>query len=362
MRATLDRRARFALPLAALAAALLGASCAAARDFVVESAGAGNFADLDAWEAGIRGARVDPAAADLAAIAKGLDALAAKPSLSAAYRARLEALRGEAALLRGDRPACERALAAIRAASSSEPGAWLLESWLAPDAAAKAKALEAGIAALASGAGRLRCELGLLRYAGGKYREAAALLDEGLAELGGAWTPLYGPARDAAYALRDEAPPKGTASPEAPLTARALVAALAADTGYLSFAGTGKAPAELLSKLEELGFFIGGKAPAGPLARKDLAWFLLRLFSAIEGDPSLLARYKDRYAAKAAAGKPAKSPVPDVPADAPWFDAVLTAVEREFMDLPDGANFLPEGAVTGLDLVAVEKKLKARYR
>ena len=57
-----------------------------------------------------------------------------------------------------------------------------------------------------------------------------------------------------------------------------------------------------------------------------------------EHDQKLLTRYRLKYAS---------SPVPDVPVDAPWFDAVLGVVEREIMDLPDGVNFKPDAGHDG---------------
>jgi len=71
-----------------------------------------------------------------------------------------------------------------------------------------------------------------------------------------------------------------------------------------------------------------------------------------KNDKTMLKRYSERYWARV---NPT-SPVPDVPLESPWFDAVLGCVEREIMELPDGRCFFPDDPVTGLEFYRWLKK------
>jgi hypothetical protein len=90
-------------------------------------------------------------------------------------------------------------------------------------------------------------------------------------------------------------------------------------------------------------------SPDAQVPRKAVAWFLWGLVARAEHDPMLLTKYRSKYSI---------SPVPDVVAIDPWFDAVLGMVEREFMDLPDGVHFRPDDPVTGYELVAMLARMK----
>jgi hypothetical protein len=228
----------------------------------------------------------------------------------------------------------------------------LLES----DPARRLAVLEEGITR-AEATSRLLCERGELFLAAGRYAEAAQDLDEGLRGLPPGWVPVYGADRDRAFELAKAARDTGSVSlqPEgldAQLTVRSLVERTAADTRLLAGLSADPRPsfAALLPSLKTAGLLLDPAAPPdSPATRKVVAWFLWGIVARVEHDPRLLTKYRQKYSV---------SPVPDVAAVDPWFDAVLGTVEGEIMDLPDGVHFRPDDPVTGFELVAMLARVK----
>ncbi|MDR1178121.1 MAG: hypothetical protein LBK64_04770, partial [Spirochaetaceae bacterium] len=68
---------------------------------------------------------------------------------------------------------------------------------------------------------------------------------------------------------------------------------------------------------------------------------------------SLLSRRSSQYRA---GGR--NSPIPDVPLDSVFFDAVLGCIEREIMALPDGRNFQGSESIRGAAFYDMLKKVQ----
>ena len=351
--------ARWAAALLALAC-LLAAGCQSVpRDVVVETPGEREIAGLDAYGVRLAELSIAPDAASLAALRAELDAAAASPGLSRRLSARVDGMRSEAALLAGE-AALARTLAA-RAASltDGEEVVWRVRAALEPDDGRRLALLEQGIAK-ADAPARLFCERGKLLLALGRYAEAAQDLDEGLRGIATGYRVLYEADRDKALALAragvDAAVPAAAIEDlGAVLTVRAMVERTFEETRFLSALTADpnpRFPAQLAA-VKAAGLLLDPAEADTVATRKHAAFFLWGIVARLEHDTRLLTAYRTKYSA---------SPVPDVPIDAPWFDAALGVVEQEIMDLPDGVHFQPEASLTGIEFLTTLTAMRARYR
>jgi tetratricopeptide (TPR) repeat protein len=355
-----------ALAASALLAALLMGALAGCRtlpgDQITRSAGEQETAALDAFALRLLDLRLSPDAARLEALRAELDRSASRPGWSREAQARVDALRAEAALQAGDRPAARNLAEAAARLSDAEEGVWLVRAELEPDAARRLALLSEGLAKSEKKA-RLLCERGRELLKAGRYAEAAQDLDEGLRGLDPAYRALYGADRERALSLAQAAREAGSAaalgkpeSLEGPLSLRGMVERAFRETRLLSSLSSNPAPSyeAVLPALQAAGLLLDpAAAPETTATRKAVAFFLWGLIARTEHDPRLLTRYRRKYSL---------SPVPDVGVEEPWFDAVLGVVERELMDLPDGVNFQPDQPVSGLEYLSILQRLQRLYR
>ena len=337
--------------LAILAAAALLASCKTIQgDRAVERLPENAFAELEAWEGDLVLLEAEPDRAGLEGLQARLAQAGARSVLEPSWAARLAALAGRAALLAQDRAAAERELRKALSHNPADEVARVLEVRLErkPD---KRKSLAEAALVTAETRVRLRAELGRILLGEGRYAEALAEFDASLPFLPEAYERAYGAERRRALALRDSAAPAaGSASllSERPASLQDLAALVQAESPLIDFLTGGKtwASGVLYERLRAGGFYPDPAAPGTtPARRGDAAFLLWRLAANRKNDRTLLSRYSDRYRSRP---NPA-SPVPDVPLESPWFDAILGCVEREIMDLPDGRSFRPFEPVSGLE-------------
>jgi tetratricopeptide (TPR) repeat protein len=354
---------RLSIAALALPIALFVSSCQSAPpDLVAQSAGEEEQIALDSVELRLLDLRLAPDPSGLSEVRAELDRDAGRPGLSRLLRARVAALRGEAALLAGDTNAAKGFADVAAALSDNADGLWLVRAALETDPAKRLGILEQGISK-AERKSRLLCERGSALLEAGRYAEAAQDLDEGLRGLNPRYRELYGSARERAFALAQAARETGSVQPieqaeslQEPITIRVMVERAFQETRFLSaFSPEPKPSAQSVRpSLKNAGLLLDPEASLDSGApRKTVAFFLWGIVSRMERDPSLLQKYRTTYTS---------TPVADVPVDAPWFDAVLGVVERELMDLPDGVHFMPDDPVTGLEYMGMLGKLKSAYR
>ncbi|HOJ64673.1 MAG TPA: hypothetical protein PLE45_09655 [Spirochaetota bacterium] len=96
------------------------------------------------------------------------------------------------------------------------------------------------------------------------------------------------------------------------------------------------------------------------IKRKDVVYFLLKVVSLVDRDPSLLTKYSKSIEKikKSDIEEKDLSPIPDVKMVDYFYTAVLVLVEREIIDLPDGTNFMPEEFISGLEYYSTLKKCR----
>ena len=350
------------MPFAA-AALLAVVSCQSApTDLFIRGAGEEDQIELASAEIRMLELRLSPDPAAAASLKAELDKTAARAGMSRQLQARVNALRAEAALLANE-PTIARSLAdGVAALSDTEEGPYYVRAALEPDPDTRLKILEDGIKK-AERKFRLLCERGELLFKAGRYAEAAQDLDEGLRGLDVRYRELYGTDRDRAFAMAQASKDSGTVKPpeqaadlESALTLRVMVEKAFTETRLISSLSTDPKPTleGALPALKNADLLLSPDALAdSPVTRKDVAYFFWGIVARMERNPKLLSRYRTKYGV---------SPVPDAPADAPWFDSVLGAVEREIMDLSDGVNFHPDDPVTGLEYLGMLSKLSKQYR
>ena len=344
-------------------AALVLASCQSApRNRLAASGTEEDFAQLDAVELELLDLQLSPDPARLASVRDKLARSADRPGASRLYEARTAGLQGQAALLAGD-PSAARGFAdkALRF-SDAEEGGWLVRAALEPDPSKRLSILEQGLAR-SDRKSRLLCERGEVLLRQGRYGEAAQDLDEGLRGLDARYKSLYGSDRDRALTLAQAQRDSGSSNPaitpqstESALTVRAMVERAFDSTTLLTSYSADPHPRleSVRAALVSAGFFLQPDAPPGsPCTRKDVAFFLWRIILHAERSSKLEGQYRAKYKV---------SPVPDVPVDAPFFEAVLGVVEREIMDLPDGVHFQPDGGVTQIEYQQMLSRLSRLYR
>jgi tetratricopeptide (TPR) repeat protein len=342
---------------------LAAASCRTVpQDQVGRSAGAEQVAALDTFDMRLLELRLAPDASALAALRADLDRAAAEPGLNRRLRARVEALKAEAALRGRDLSAARKSADSAAALTDAEQGVWIVRAALEAAPAARLSLMDKGIARV-DDKSRLLCERGEELLKAGRYAQAAQDLDEGLRGLDPRFNALYGTDRDRAFSLVQAARDAGTSAAadqpawlDLPLTLRGMIDRAVFETRFLAALSPDPKPSvdSLLPAVKDAGLLLDPAAsPGAPALRKNVAFFLWGVISRTEHDPKLLTRYRLKYTV---------SPVPDLDVNEQWFDAALGVVEREVMDLPDGVHFNPDAPVTGLEYLGILGKLKKLYR
>ena len=227
--------------------------------------------------------------------------------------------------------------------------------------------------------GTIMLEKGKLLYKKNQYDKAVAALDNAFLIFDGEKKPkyreVYKPFRDNVWKLYsagiDDSVLNGSlksADLAKPLTKDLMLKITMENTKLLEdFTGGGKiSNAELTKKLTSYGVFSAAIdknnsqntafaiTNSNAISRIMAARYIWNLYVKAKGKPEMLTRYSTRYAKMA---NP-KSPIKDVDIKNPDFDAVLGVVETELMELPDGKSFQPDNILTGVDFLAIIKKVE----
>lgn len=227
--------------------------------------------------------------------------------------------------------------------------------------------------------GTIMLEKGKLLYKKNQYDKAVAALDNAFlifdAEKKPKYREVYKPFRDNVWKLYsagiDDSVLNGSlksADLAKPLTKDVMLKLTIENTKLLEdFTGGGKiSNAELTKKLTTYGVFSAAIdknnsqntafaiTNSNAISRIMAARYIWNLYVKAKGKPEMLTRYSTRYAKMTNS----KSPIKDVDLKNPDFDAVLGVVETELMELPDGKSFRPDNIMTGLDFLAIIKKVE----
>lgn len=227
--------------------------------------------------------------------------------------------------------------------------------------------------------GTIMLEKGKLLYKKNQYDKAVAALDNAFLIFDGEKKPkyreVYKPFRDNVWKLYsagiDDSVLNGSlksADLAKPLTKDVMLKITMENTKLLEdFTGGGKITnAELTKKLTSYGVFSAAIdknnsqntafaiTNSNAISRIMAARYIWNLYVKAKGKPEMLTRYSSRYAKMT---NP-KSPIKDVDIKNPDFDAVLGVVETELMELPDGKSFHPDNILTGVDFLAIIKKVE----
>ncbi len=211
-----------------------------------------------------------------------------------------------------------------------------------------------------SGSGQLILEKGLADYEAKRYREAAAGLDEALQKLSPGYRDIFGKILDYSFKMKDVSPDQTVMEwlNHPVLTIEGMIALTSSETSWLELTA-GDSYEIIFAKAKDKGFLPQFLIDINrPAERKFAAYFLYHILSFKENNSDMLTEYSSRYKTNAQEGNAAKSPVPDLNLDDPWFDSALGLVEREVFDLPDGINFKPDKTLSGVEYNEILGRMK----
>jgi tetratricopeptide (TPR) repeat protein len=321
----------------------------------------------------------DASLASLAELIVPLDKEAARPAVSAArarltelektkvkdsdFEGRLAAWSGRLFLIEGKpkeaaaqlkkantlNPLCvEGTVLAIRVEVEAEKRKTLCEN-----------ALAEASGGFSTSTGEINIELGRTLMEMKYYREAAAAFDSAFPHLGPVYRSTYGEIRNTAWQLRDldagTSPKTAEISRKSSITWDDALELSTIETDLLRFISGGRnlSGAEIFTLLAGRSIIPAGQERTATVLRSPAAWYLWHLWAENRADSSLLTRYSSRYQ-----GRP--SPIPDLPVNSVFFDAVLGCIEREFMSLWDGKNFQGNNTVTGAEFLLMLKRVEGK--
>lgn len=348
--------------IAAVCLSLSVVSCASLqKDRLSETATDSSLSEIEKLEAmivpldALSDADRKPAHPRVAEARKAVKDLELKQIRDIVFEAHLASWSGRLSLIEGNRTEAGRAQSRVEKLGVGIDEGKILQSRLIKDDLERLSFLDEA----RKGADRpelFDVERGLTLLTLGDNLAAAAAFDSGLAKLPAFYSETYAEKRERAWNLRDLG--QGTDSQTAERAAKEkidwedVVVLTSTETELFNLiTGGEKWNADKLTKaLLERKILPSEQT----VTRASMARYLWSLNAHRQGKPALLTQYSDRIRTLT---NP-KSPVPDVYPGDPWFDSVLGCIEWEFMNLEDGRNFNPSGAVKGTDFLRMVKRLR----
>jgi tetratricopeptide (TPR) repeat protein len=277
------------------------------------------------------------------------------------FEATLYGLGGEIEYYKNNKKGVEKAIETIELKSKREERLPILRAFLEPDIKKQIAILEAGLEQ-SSSTGHIHLLLAQLYFEAGDYRKSAAAFDDAFKLLSDNYKQYYQKKRDIAYQFIENPPSTIEASDLLALdtlTVGDVISITLLQTDFLDNITVNKHIDRevLLQRLKEKDYIHGKQVKKDDICRrKDIAYFLLAILSYLENNRDILEVYKREYERSEM-----PSPVPDLHVHDYYFNAVLVLVEREIMELPDGINFHPDDAMSGMEFNETLKRMKAYY-
>lgn len=291
---------------------------------------------------------------DLDRISASLNAMQGQASTDPVYRARLFSLSAEAALLSQDTSAASKYAQESRNNYAGDELNALVLSRLSDDLETAEKQLRDALLQ-SDNQMKLRAELAYVLEKKGAYREALSLYDSVLSKLDPAYARMYTASRERSLALIDAvvSPDEETAVylNNEPLKHIGMLIITRNESSLLDWyeVQDHRSVVDLYRAIQKDAWFPNNPKQNDIVRRQDAALFLWRLIT--QNDTTRLNRYTVRYA-----GRDGYTPVPDVPFDSPYFNAVLGVVEEGIMNLKDGRNFGGGEPLNGLEFFGILTK------
>lgn len=196
----------------------------------------------------------------------------------------------------------------------------------------------------------------------GSYGEAAALYDTILLKDLKHWD-YYKSQRDLAYNFFKNPPSNfetGAIYIKDQISYKDLVKALEYETTYLDNFNSEEIFIDLLLKE----YFFLETSDNDLVLRKDLSYFLFKLYSNRKTSLGLLDKHNDFYIPEPTneeiSNLDGLSPISDVPSYVYYFYPSVFLVEEGIMELPDGEKFYPLNNLSGEDIQRIISNLKKR--
>ena len=263
-------------------------------------------------------------------------------------KARLKAFEGLLAKMAGNNAKAEAAYKDAKSLQKNDPYVQLLASRLEKNNE-KSLAYVDSILSIDPDNAVILLEKGKIYYKTAQFHHAVSTLDnafiifdkEGLT----AYREVYSPLRANAWELYSLSDLSGSTTLvstdlQAPLTRANLIDLAVANSSFFDSKRTAEAFLNRINIAENA------------ISRRLCARFIWNAWVQKSGNPKMLNRYSQKYQASGRT----KSPVADVAVDDEDFDAILGVVENEFIELPDGRNFNPDGEVLNREFLSWIKK------
>lgn len=291
---------------------------------------------------------------DLDRISAVLNAMQEQASTDPVYRARLFSLSAEAALLSQDKSAARSFAEESRNMYAGDELNALVLSRLSDDLDQAEQQLREALLK-SDNQLKIRPELAYVLEKKGEYREALSLYDSVLSRLDPAYARMYSASRDRSLALIDavDAPSEESSAylDDEPLKHIGMLIITRNESTLLDWYEVQRyrSASDLFRAMKDDAWFPDNPKQNDMVKRQDAALFLWRVIA--RDDATMLKRYTVRYA-----GRDGYTPVPDVPFDSPYFNAVLGVVEEGIMNLKDGTNFGGKDTLSGLEFFGMLNK------
>lgn len=195
---------------------------------------------------------------------------------------------------------------------------------------------------------RLRCELGAVYAALEQYTDAVVAFDASFPFLPSGYSTLYGKQRALCYARSTISSDLNESTEvvlgKSEISLVDMTTVTQSNSSVLDFITGGKnwKPDMLAERLKNAGWYAERVVNLDEHStRQDAALFLWHLINI--RSPEDLYRYSQFYTNNRL------SPIPDVPANSEYFDAVIGIVEEDIIPLIDGRTFMPTKRVSGLE-------------
>ncbi len=289
-----------------------------------------------------------------------IDELIKRAKNNRIFEAKVLGLKGEYEIIQGNKN-IKSIIEEIERKNKNEEKLYILKAYLEDDIEKKESILKIGIEKANSNE-KIKIFLADIYFLKGEYTKATSLYDDVFINISDDYKKFYTKRREIARIFIKNSPKNSLSAliiEKEKISFKDVIELTGFETEFLN-EYKGVKGDDLKERLYINNFIFDKNINLEDfIQRKDVAYFLLKIVSIVDNNPSLLTKYVIKE--KDIKTKPEQknlSPVPDIKTGDYFYTAVLVLVEREIMNLIDGINFYPEEYISGLEYYNTLKKCK----